>query len=106
MLCSTPPSDFMYMYFTIGHIVCHLHSKVCYISHFSYIHTCFLECYIYKFGLKVVVLFMVNLYGNIGVIVLENSVHNGTNVLEEYNTHAWLPGPLMGQYHIRHQIIL
>ena len=32
----------------------------------------------------IVVLFMVNSYGNITVIVLVNSVHNGTNVLEEY----------------------
>ena len=32
----------------------------------------------------IVVLFMVNFYGNITVIVLENAVHNGTNVLEEY----------------------
>ena len=32
----------------------------------------------------IVVLFMVNFYENITVIVLENAVHNGTNVLEEY----------------------
>ena len=32
----------------------------------------------------IVVLFMVNFYGNITVIVLENAVNNGTNVLEEY----------------------
>ena len=29
-------------------------------------------------------IFMVHFYGNITVIVLENDVHNGTNVLEEY----------------------
>ena len=32
----------------------------------------------------IVVLFMGHFYGNITVIVLENAVHNGTNVLEEY----------------------
>ena len=32
----------------------------------------------------IVVLFMVHFYGNIIVIVLENAVHNGTHVLEEY----------------------
>ena len=37
---------------------------------------------------------------------MENAVHNGINVLEEYNTHRWLLGPLIGQYHIRHQFIL
>ena len=31
----------------------------------------------------IVVLFMVYFYGNITVIVLENAVHNGTNVLYE-----------------------
>ena len=31
-----------------------------------------------------VVLFMVHFYGKITVIVLENVVHNGTNVFEEY----------------------
>ena len=39
---------------------------------------------------------------------LENDVHNGTNVLEDfalpYNTHIWLLGPLIDQYHIRHDI--
>ena len=32
----------------------------------------------------IVVLFMVNFYGNITVIVLVNAVHNETNVLEDY----------------------
>ena len=32
----------------------------------------------------IVVLFMVHFNGNITVIVLENAVHNGTNVFEEY----------------------
>ena len=31
----------------------------------------------------IVVLFMVHFYGNITVMVLENAVHNVTNVLEE-----------------------
>ena len=31
----------------------------------------------------IVVLFMAHFYGNITVMVLENDVHNGTNVLEE-----------------------
>ena len=55
---------------------------------------------------------MVYFHGNITVIVLVNAVHNGTNTLEEYNyylpynTHIWLLCPLIGQYHIRHQLIL
>ena len=32
----------------------------------------------------IVVLFMVHSYENIPVIVLENAVHNGTNVFKEY----------------------
>ena len=32
----------------------------------------------------IVVLFMVNFYGTITVIVFENAVHNGINVFEEY----------------------
>ena len=47
---------------------------------------------------------MVHFYENKTVIVLENAVHNGTNVFEEYIrfhiTH------IDGQYHIRHQFIL
>ena len=33
---------------------------------------------------RIVVLFMVHFYGNIAEIVLENAVHNGTDVFEEY----------------------